>query len=327
MSARYELIGLTASPYSMKIRALLRYRRIPFDWIVEMPQLTGRKLAVSPILLPVLRHPMGRDMTDSTSIALMLEREIVNDRNVMPGGDRDFLCHLIEDMADEWLTKVMFWYRWRDESSAGFGADWIASEVSAALPGQRTDALAASLRKRQQGRMPMIGATEVNGPLLAATFRAVLGALRPAIMTDGYLFGSRPSLADFALFGQLSQLGSDPGPAAIMREDSPEVLHWLRRIDDASGVEGVWSGSLSNLEGLLRIVGGDYLPFLVANADAVAAGRELVEMDLASGRFRNTAYRWQANCLSRLRDLYASSDLDAGTREMLDRTGCTQYLE
>ena len=326
MSARYELIGLTASPYSMKVRALMRYRRIPFDWIVEMPQFSGRPVAVAPVLLPILRHPMGRDMTDSTAIAHMLEREIVNDRRVMPEGARAFLCHLIEDLADEWLTKAMFWYRWRDEASADFATGWIVAELRAG--GARVDpaTLGPVIHTRQRGRMEMIGAVPANAPVIEAGFRDVLAALAPICAGRGYLFGTRPSLADFALFGQLSQLGTDPAPAAILRDEAPEVLHWLRRIDDASGVEGAWGSGAEGLEPLLTIAGRDYLPFLAANEAALAAGRDMVEVELGSGPFRNRAYRWQAKCLARLKALHAEAELDTATRALLDRTGCTAIL-
>lgn len=328
MSARYELIGLTASPYSMKIRALMRYRRIPVDWIVEMPQLTGRKVAVSPILLPVLRHPMGRDLTDSTTIATVLEAEIVNDRGTIPPGDQAFLCHLIEDMADEWLTKAMFWYRWRDDNSASFATSWIAAEVASSLPNQTAEGIGPTLRKRQSGRMPMIGATAENGPVIEATYRAVLAALRPICAGQGYLFGTRPSLADFALFGQLSQLALDPAAAEIMRVEAPEVLHWLRRIDDASGLDGEWvPESLDGLLAILTIIGTDYLPFLAANADALQASEQVFQVDLGSGSFTNMPYRWQGKCLTRLREMFVQAELSAPVRGLLARTGCLDILQ
>jgi glutathione S-transferase len=58
-----------------------------------------------------------------------------------------------------------------------------------------------------------------------------MAAFEPHVGMTNYLFGSRPSFADLAWFGQLSEMATDPMPMRILRERAP--LH--RSLGPASG--------------------------------------------------------------------------------------------
>jgi len=180
--------------------------------------------------------------------------------------------------------------------------------------------------------MPILGATAENKPLLEESYRRILAAFEPHVGMTRYLFGSRPSLADFAWFGQLSQLATDPTPMRIMREKAPFTDHWVRRLDDASGVDGKWyprEQALSGMaEALLGIAGELYLPFLVANAEAFAKGVERLEIKVWGLPYALSPFKYQVKCLDLIRGKLAA--LDAGhrtaLRPLLERTGCWEHL-
>ena len=180
--------------------------------------------------------------------------------------------------------------------------------------------------------MVILGATEENKPLLEESYLRMLAAFEPHIGMTRYVFGSRPSLSDFAWFGQLSEMATDPTPMRIMRANAPFTDHWVRRLDDTSGVEGDWyprEQALGGMaEALLRIAGELYLPFLAANAKAFAEGLDRLEIMVWGLPYALAPFKYQVKCLQQLRDRFAGLDVDsrAALRPVLERTGCWQYL-
>ncbi len=243
-----------------------------------------------------------------------------------------FVCDLLEDLADEWAAKPLFLYRWCDPEDQAYVSRWAAEEWSV------SDAVAGSaeeiehFRVRQISRMPILGATAENKPLLEESYRRILAAFEPHVGMTKYLFGSRPSLADFAWFGQLSELATDPTPMRIMREKAPFTDHWVRRLDDASGVDGRWyprEQALSGMaEALLGIAGELYLPFLAANAQAFAKGVERLEISVWGLPYALSPFKYQVKCLDLMRDKFAALDAAHRTalRPVLERTGCWEHL-
>lgn len=330
----YRIIGGNASPYTSKLRAIFRYRRIPHVFVMRSKELRDQLTDVRPMLVPILEYPDGTRRTDSTPLALDMEERYPNQRSIIPDdAGLAFLSHLIEDMADEWMTKCMFHYRFAYPEGRVYGPQWVIDDSRPDLPEEADfqDACAQFLA-RQSGRMPLVGCTPENAPVIEESYRRVLAILEANVRRDGYLFGTRPSLADFGLFGQLKTLATDPTPMAIMRAEAPHTEHWIRRLDDASGVEGEWRGldALSPaVVDLLRMAGEVYLPFLHANRDAAEAGDETFSMLLMGKPYAQGVFRYQLKCLSWLQFAFAGLDLEAqaAIRPLLADTGCLPYLE
>ena len=276
---------------------------------------------------------------ETTALAYDLESRH-KARSVIPDDKAvAFVCDLLEDLADEWAVKPLFLYRWWDPEDQAYVSRWAGEEwsVSEAATGSAEEI--EQFRQRQISRMVILGATAENKPLLEESYLRMLAAFEPHVGMTSYLFGSRPSLADFAWFGQLSEMATDPTPMRIMREKAPFTDHWVRRLDDASGVEGEWyprERALGGMaEALLKIAGELYLPFLVANAEAFAKGLERLEINVWGLPYALAPFKYQVKCLQQLRDKFAALDADeqgcvaagAGTHGVLGAFGRAASFE
>ena len=339
MTEPVALSGAPGSPYTRKMLAVLRYRRIPYRYlIVSNPALADLPRAKVP-LLPTFYLP-GADgaleaVTDSTPLIRRFEREH-GDRSLIPGDAAlAFLDALIEDYADEWLTKAMFHYRW------AYAAD--IAKASAILPCWRglsvQDADLAergrAVAERQIGRLRYVGSNAVTGPIIEASYRRFLEAFEAHLRVMPYLMGRRPGASDFATYGQLTQLAEfDPTPAALTLSIAPRVSAWVGRMEDQSGVEpsaADWIDAANppaTLKALLCEIGRVYTPVMLANARAVMSGAAEVSAEVDGKAWTQQPFPYQAKCLKALRDGCAALAPEARkiVDAALDGTGCEALL-
>jgi glutathione S-transferase len=280
----------------------------------------------------VIQFPDGSWHNDSTPMIFELERRH-KERSIVPADPaRAFLAYLLEDFADEWGTKAMFHYRWFRERDQKQMSEWLAFDR---LKGRGRETIlkaAKAFRDRQVGRMPIVGCTPENAPIIEQSARHIMALFEAFVTEELFLFGSRPSLADFGWLGQLSQLAVDPTPQDLMRADYPFTFRWLANLDDASGLDGEWRDPdaplTSGVSGLLKHAGDIYFPFLLANAEAVAKGAETFSVALLGQTYTQGSFKYQVKCLAELRAAFARLDDEAKKKitPILDEAGCLKPL-
>jgi glutathione S-transferase len=305
-----KLVGGYGSPYSRKMRAVLRFRRIPFTWILRGSKEDVGIPAVPVALIPVLVLP-GEDgtpdeaMIDSTFEIKRLER-MFPERSIVP---RDaalgFLQELLEDYGDEWLTKSMFHYRWNYAADIHKASHVLPLDRDYNLPPETLAKTSKFIAERQIRRLGVVGSNEVTKPVIEDSYLRLLKLLDHHLAAGNrFLMGARPGVGDFGLFGQLSQLVHfDPTPAAIAAAETPRVVSWVSHLEDASslGVDDAGWIDRSKVGAALRPflveIGRVYAPFLIANARALKAKADKVECEIDGRPWVQQPFPYQGKCL------------------------------
>ena len=337
LAAPIALKGAPGSPYTRKMLALLRYRRIPYRFLQGMVDegppsgLPQPKVA----LLPTFYFPSASSaleaVVDSTPIIRRLEEWALG-RSVPPADPAlAFIDSLLEDYGDEWLTKAMFHYRWSYAADIEQGGEILPRWRNLTGSDAAIAPMSAFIRERQIGRLHVVGSNDLTAPTIEASYRRFLKLFDAHIRNGPFLFGQRPAAGDFALFGQLTQLvGFDPTPAAIAVQTAPQVCAWVAVAEDLSGLEPTdahWFDRHAlpeTLHGLLAEVGRVYVPALLANAAAVNAGAEEVRTEIDGRPWRQKPFPYQAKCLQWLRQEHARLDAEdrSFVNALLAGTGC-----
>lgn len=328
-----EILGVPLSPYTRKMLALVRYRRIPYRvlWGSHIHPPAGYPTPKVKLLPTIyLNTEVGQEaIVDSTPIIDRLER-IHADRPVRPHDEvLRFLDLLIEDFADEWLTKAMFHYRWHFSQDAKNAGPLIAYGQNPQSDRTAAMTLSDAFSKRQITRLPLVGSNEATAPVIEASFQRLIGILDRIIERQGFVLGTRPSSSDFAIYGQLTQLGIiDPTSAQLLGNASPRLRAWLDRVEDLSGHDAdQWLPFTSigeHLGELLREIGHTYAPFLIANAQAAASGHAEFETRIDGHPWTQTVFPYQVKCLETLREARASMHKESRLKldSVLTDTGC-----
>jgi glutathione S-transferase len=326
-SDRYKLFGSIGSPYALKLRSLLRYKRLPFDWMpatldwipdgLPHPPLceaSNSKLqGLTPRVVPAVYFPGdGSIRNESTTLAYLLD-DLHRDRWTIPQDPAVAFCSdLLEDMADEWLVKIAFLYRWGHDEDAAFKSRIVTGEfLGGDYPQAVLEKAAKHFASRQQSRMPLVGATPENAGMIVMSFKRLLKAMDQVSSKSTFIFGASPTLGDFGFYGQLESLATDPTPSALMRQEGIGVFPYLQLLEDPSGIEpaelnlrDVGAGAAA----LLRLANDVYLPYLQANERAVAAGEPSFSFDVDGERYVQAPFKYHAKCYRVLRDKFNALD-------------------
>jgi glutathione S-transferase len=283
--------------------------------------------------MPVLYFPENGSYeatSDSTFQIRRLEGEVEN-RSALPADPAlAFIDFLIEDYADEWVTKMMFHYRWAIPENVA-NANKIMPRWNLAVPEPLAEQFPDVFGQRQIDRLAVVGSNPTTGPLIEASYRRLLGVLESHFQLHKFVLGGRPGLSDFGLFGQLSQLVQvEPSSQALARAEAPRVVAWCDALEDLSGEEpqdGDWlrCGDLpATVRALLSEIGRTYAPFLLANAAALEHGADQVECTLDGAIYTQTPFKYQGKCLSWLRGAHDAlpSEARAAVDKALAGSGC-----
>jgi len=345
MTERIKVFGAPASPYTQKMISIMRYRHIAYEFYIG--DVSGRLSRIEgieppkPVLLPTLLLKDGQGnlqaTTDTTPIIKRFENEYP-DRKLLPEDPAlSFINYLLEDFGDEWVTKYMFHYRWYFKEDANNASTILPlSDLATDMDDGTLKEVKKMIHDRQHGRLWVVGSNDTTAKLIDSSYRRFVKLMDDHLSVSRFLFGEKPSSADFAIYGQLTQLiGFDPTSRRIASENSLRLVSWVDVMADLSGHDvnnSNWTSledSPPSLKEIMKEFGQMYVPALLANAKAIMEGDETWETEIDGSTWKQKAFPYQAKCLKWIKEEFNTLSKNDKTRikTFLEGTGCEAILD
>ena len=327
----YRLFGADTSPYSLKVKAFLLYKELPFDWITRSRsneaefQANAQAVATVPLLVSPTR-PVNQD---STAMLAAIEADHPEPSSVPDDPACAMLALILEDFADEWLNKCMFQQRWGQAPDREAAALRVLNQLYDGKPPRARKAPQKQIVDRMVARLPLVGAEADNSETLDTSWRRFALRLNTHLKEHLCLFGGRPSVADFAIAAQFQQMLLDPTPGDWLRDRTPFVTAWCAHME-APKAGGPFE-ELGALEPtLVPLFEGEvsvtYLPWASANAASAARKRARFSVTLPDGAFEQDTQRYAARAFRSLRAAISATSDDEALTNFLERTGARRPL-
>ena len=284
----YILYGSQASLFTGKARAYLNWKGVSFDEVAVNQHIMKEVILpnVGWPVVPVVKMPDGAIVQDTADIIDAVEA-MHPEPSVMPESPLlQFASQLMQVYADQWLTVPAMHYRWH------YNEDWIFSEFGRSIAPDADPETQYEVGKKSgmkfRSMVPMLGITPETVPSIEASYEAFLKEFADHLAVHPYVFGGRPSYADFTLYGPLyAHLYRDPESRKIMERAAPPVARWVERMTEGEVLGPLVEGDdiPPSLLPMFSRHSKEHLPVLTATqdmfdkwAESAEAGAEIPRM-------------------------------------------------
>jgi Glutathione S-transferase len=189
-----------------------------------------------------------------------------------------------------------------------------------------------AFKARMSKRLWVVGSNEITRIPIEESFKNLIELLDKHLEARPYIFGSKPSIADFALWGHIYNANNDVTARELIQKHVPKLNNWIERMEDPKemGDFETWHDLKPTLLPLIKEeVAETFLPWVMANNEAVKNNKDKVSITLKGRPFEHkvtSVQKFHAKSFSLLMEHYKSISRDQELEEMLVETGVKEHL-